>query len=239
MSLILSSRLQTIADMTPACDTFTDVGCDHGYIPIWLLLNNRCKKAIASDIGQGPLDTARKNARACGIDCGRISFIISDGLEGITTPDSGNNVLSVTGMGGLLIADILNKGYEKLSCFSSLILSPHTKQEELRRYLIANGFIIKDERYVKDSDKLYVVIHAMPCKDAKKGYVTEEYNGKDYRFGLFINEALKNEAVRAYFIRRYEELCTILNENKGLPEDRREVLSREVLSYREVLGIEA
>ena len=239
MSLILSARLQTIADMTPACDTYTDIGCDHGYIPIWLLLNNRCRKAIASDIGQGPLDTARKNAESCGIDRDRISFILSDGLEGITPPESGDNVLSVAGMGGLLIAEILDKGYDKLSCFSSLILSPHTKQEELRRYLIGNGFIIKDERYVTDSDKLYVVMNAMLCKGAKKGCVTEDYSDKDYRFGLFVKEALKNEAVRAYFIRRYEELSAILNENKGLPEDRREVLGKEALSYREVLGIEA
>ncbi len=233
----LSARLQAIADMTPSCDAFIDIGCDHGYIPIWLLKNNKCRSVIASDIGQGPLDTARRNARSCLTDSDRISFILSDGLDMIIPPERGYNVLSVTGMGGLLIEEILDKGYDKLSCFSSLILSPHTKQEELRRYLIGNGFIIKDERYVIDNDKLYVVMHVMPCKDAKKGYVTEEYTDKDYRFGLFINEALRNEAVRIYIMRRYKELCSILIENKGLPEDRREVLSMEAQSYREVLGI--
>lgn len=223
--------------MTPLCDTFIDIGCDHGYIPIWLLQNNKCKRAIASDIHRGPLDTARKNAESGSIGSDRISFILSDGLGEITPPDSGSNVLSVTGMGGLMIAEILDKGYAKLSCFSDFILSPHTKQEELRRYLIGNGFIIKNERFVTDSGRLYVVIHAAICKDAKKGYVTEGYSDKDYRFGLFVKEALKDEAVRAYFVRRYEELCAILNENEGLPEDRREMFDSEATGYREVLGI--
>ena len=59
----LTPRLRAIADQVPQGARLVDVGTDHGYLPVWLLLNRRIGRAIASDLRAGPLDRARETAR--------------------------------------------------------------------------------------------------------------------------------------------------------------------------------
>lgn len=222
--------------MVPACDSFTDIGTDHGYLPVYLVHSCRCKRAVASDIRRGPLKTAEDNANRYGIPKDQMELVLSDGLRNINVPDHGFNVLSVMGMGGLNIAGILEDGGEKVSAYDVFLFSPHTKQEEFRRYLLSHGYLIKDEKYVVDEDKLYVIIKAVHNTG---GSTSEAEDGVYLRFGGFIEEALCDGGVRSYFIRQYETLCRIIRDSKYLPEDRLMKLSDEIGKYREVLKIEA
>ncbi|MBR1877064.1 MAG: SAM-dependent methyltransferase [Lachnospiraceae bacterium] len=230
----LSKRLKAIADMVPLCDTFTDIGTDHGYLPVYLLLNNICNKAYASDIKKGPLMRAKENAERYGIGSDRIRFVLSDGLDRIDCPLNGRNVLSMTGMGGKTIADILIRGREKALKYNELILSPHTKQAELRRYLSENGYRIIEEKHLVDEAKLYVIIKAVFSGFSE----SEEYSDIYYSFGDYIDEALTDEEVREEYIRQYLEIRELLSNNNSLPQKRLQELSDKEKQYKEVLGFE-
>lgn len=259
--IVLSGRLQAAASMVESCDTFTDIGTDHAFLPIWLIAHDVCHKAVAADINKGPLSSARSNASYFGIDEDRISFVLSDGLKSIGDPGKGYHVLAITGMGGLNISGILEAGEEKTGYYSSFIFSPHTKQAELRRYLIGKGFIITDEKYVIDDEKLYVIIKSvLPDKNKNTGatdhskaeyslakysvadhstaeYSQAEYSATDYRFGRFINKALEDESIREYLDLAYGKLCRMIGENSSIPKERLTELDKEVQCYKEVLGI--
>lgn len=232
----LSKRLSIITDLVPDCDTFVDIGCDHGYVPVSLLMEGRCKNAVFVDINNGPLERARANALHYGIESDRASFIRSDGLDRIPAMTEGVNVLSITGMGGLLIADILRRGGKKLSSFDTFILSPHTKEEELRIFLKDEGYVSADERYVTEDDKLYVI---MAVKKGDPGFVSTELSKMELKFGRFIKRELKDPDVRRYFEKRLSAYEDLLSGSRTIPAERKTVLEKEAHCYREVLGIEA
>ena len=102
----LSRRLQTIADMIPRGKTVVDVGCDHGYLPIYLLKNHWIPGAVAVDVRPGPLERARRNIEAFGLE-DYIETRLSDGLEAVA-PGEGQ-VLVIAGMGGPLMEKILER----------------------------------------------------------------------------------------------------------------------------------
>ncbi len=231
--IVLSKRLMSLASMVEPCDTFTDIGTDHGLLPLWLIEHDICGRAVASDINRGPLEKARQNAGLYGIGEDRISFVLSDGLSSIEAPEEGKNILAISGMGGLLIAEILSRGDPVLSKYDSLLLSPHTKQYELRKYLIGNGFSITDEKYVRENEKLYVIIRAGKNGNNMNG----EYSDTDFRFGRFIREALKDPEIREIILAGYKELKMLAEGTPSMPEDRRRELMDKALSYREVLEI--
>ena len=233
--ITLSKRLQAIADMVPVCDTFTDIGTDHGYLPVFLLSNRVCRRAVASDLRKGPLDTARRNAGRYGIDKDRIEFILSDGLDDIVCPGEGFNVLSVTGMGGPVIMEILRRNARKAGRYDAYIFSPHTKQADFRRYLISGGYTITGEKHLVDEGKLYVIIKAVKGRQEPEGGFGEVY----YNFGGFIREALRDEEVRAQYLRQYAELTALISENPSIPDEKRQELVNKAIQYKEVLEIEA
>lgn len=225
----LSKRLLAIRDMIPDCDLFTDIGTDHGYLPIELILSGRCKKAVAADIRKGPLDSARANAKEYGIDGERISFILSAGLQDTDAPEQGYNVLCIAGMGGLNIAGILKDDKDKARSYDVLYLSPQSKQEELRRFLVSNGYRIDDERYLVDEGKLYVIMKVI------RG-VSEEYTEGEFLLGAFAGKAAEDISVREAFIQKHGELKKLL-ETGGLPGDRRKIIINQEKIYREVLKL--
>ncbi|MCR5774977.1 MAG: class I SAM-dependent methyltransferase [Lachnospiraceae bacterium] len=234
-TIALSKRLETIAHMVPECDLFTDVGTDHGYLPIWLLSQNICRKACASDINKGPLESAERNALGSGADQDRIAFILSDGLDDVPAPAEGYNVLCIAGMGGPNIRGIMERAGDRLSSYDEYILSPHTGQKELREYLISAGCAIKNERYVTDDEKLYVVIRA-----SRVGSVVPDSSLPDsyFRFGGFVKEALADDTIRAFFVKKRDDLYRIIKEHPDLPVTRHNEIMSEITDYNEVLDIE-
>ncbi len=151
----LDKRLSACASLVEEGSFAADVGTDHAYIPIWLIQNNVCPRCVASDVNAGPVASAKKNIEANGI-AERVTVICANGLEDSAFDGCGNII--VAGMGGELIADILD-GTDRPKSASRLILQPMTKQEVLRRYLWDNGYeIIYDEPV--QADRLYQLFAA-------------------------------------------------------------------------------
>ena len=103
----LSLRLQTIADMVTEGGVLADVGCDHGYLPVYLVLNKRITGAIAMDVGKGPLSRAKEHILAYGLEQ-YIETRLSDGLTALKPGEA--DTLVIAGMGGPLMEQILKKG---------------------------------------------------------------------------------------------------------------------------------
>jgi tRNA (adenine22-N1)-methyltransferase len=228
--MVLSDRLQTIAGMTDPCTSVTDIGTDHGYLPIWLIEQGVCRHAVAADVRKGPLATAKQNCLEHGIGPDRIKTVLSDGLKEISRDDTNpDDTLIIAGMGGETIVDILSAEPEKAHSFGRFLFSPHTKQEELRRYLGSAGYMITDERYLIDAGKLYVVMKAVNGEDACA-------TDTDYRFGPFIEKATEDRKIYDILLKRYNALSGML-EGAGLPEKRVAEIEEEIRSYKEVLKL--
>ncbi|MCX7843230.1 MAG: class I SAM-dependent methyltransferase [Clostridia bacterium] len=151
----LKGRLKLIADKVPRCHTVGDVGTDHAFIPIYLIQKGICKKAVAADIKEGPVNTAKKNIQSHGLD-ELIETRMGSGLQPLGMGEC--DTVVIAGMGGLLIRNILSEEYKKACATGTLVLQPMYAVEALRQWLYAEGFEIYDEELEAEDDKVYVVL---------------------------------------------------------------------------------
>ena len=152
----LSKRLSTVASLVRDGAIVADIGTDHAYLPIYLVQADIAKRAIASDINEGPIMRARANIEKNTLEDKIITYI-ANGLDGIEkhTPTD----ILICGMGGELIAQIIDACDYVKNGDISLILQPMTTAFELREYL-KNGFSIYDEEVVFEDGKYYQIICA-------------------------------------------------------------------------------
>jgi tRNA (adenine22-N1)-methyltransferase len=154
----LSKRLATVAEFIPRKSRLLDVGSDHAYLPINLVKSGRIDFAIAGEVVSGPFESARDNvARANLTD--KIQVRLADGLAAFDERDE-IDTISIAGMGGHLIADILQAGLDKLAPVQRLILQPNNGEKHLRTWLMHNHFKIVNEDIVIENDKIYEIIIA-------------------------------------------------------------------------------
>lgn len=165
----ISQRLQMIAGLVTEGGRLADVGTDHGYIPIWMKQNDRIASAIAMDVNQGPLDSAKEHIHACQLDA-YIETRLSDGLDALGKEDA--DTVVIAGMGGALTIRILQRGLEKFGrradgswnwSVRELILQPQSEIDEVRRFLREQGFQIVDEDMLVEDGKYYTAMRAVPA----------------------------------------------------------------------------
>lgn len=166
----LSPRLFAVAKLVRRGSVLADVGCDHGFLPVYLLQNGIIKSAVASDINQGPLSSCKQLIAKEGLQ-NKVSLVLSDGLCGIDC----NSYTDVTfcGMGGELISFILNVSKEHFSADKHYIFNPMTHPEILRKYLCDNGFEIGEDFIVREQNHYYNVFDAYYTGKIK--YYDESY----------------------------------------------------------------
>lgn len=153
---MLDNRLKMCAEMVSGKGIACDVGTDHAYLAADLVMSGKCSRVIASDVKEGPLDSARKTVMKFGV-ADKVDLILSDGLENIDL--NGVTDIVIAGMGGETIVKILEKRVYDLDGVR-LILQPMSKPEILRKWLYQNVFQAVAERAVEDGDKMYTVICA-------------------------------------------------------------------------------
>lgn len=158
----LDSRLSAVASLVRRNTKFADIGTDHAYLPAFLIQNGIIDNAIAADLRKGPLENARETAEAYNLT-EKIELRLSDGLDNFTECEV--NEIAVAGMGGLLIAQFVERTKWLKNKDIHLILQPMTHAEELRETLYNNGFIIDKEIATTDKGKLYIVISAYYCDE--------------------------------------------------------------------------
>ncbi|MBO7305009.1 MAG: SAM-dependent methyltransferase [Clostridia bacterium] len=154
---VLGKRLLCASNFVRQDAYLADIGTDHAYLPLFLLDAGRIVGAVCSDINSAPLESAKRNAALYG-HAEKIKFVLADGAGALA--DMGITDYTVCGMGGELIADIIERAPQLKSGDVRLILQPMTKHAHLRRYLAAAGFSVLAEAYSKDAGKFYVTVVA-------------------------------------------------------------------------------
>lgn len=158
--MLLSDRMQAVVGLVEPCDRVADIGCDHGYVAMELIKRHTCKEVIATDINQGPLEQAKSNIRAYGMQ-EYIVTRLSDGVEALLPGEVDGIVCA--GMGGRLVINILTQGKEIISRLQQLVLQPQSEISEVRSFLRESGFVIDKEDMIFEDGKYYPMMHVVPC----------------------------------------------------------------------------
>ena len=138
--------------------TVADIGCDHAYLPIWLVREEISPHVIACDINAGPIERARENIEDVELT-DRIEVRQGDGLSVIAPGEAGSVVMA--GMGGKLMVKILDEGSDVLEKVSEIIMEPQSDVAFVRHFLQDNGYRIISENMVNEDDKFYPLIKAI------------------------------------------------------------------------------
>lgn len=154
MHIPLSKRLQVCCGFVAPGDRVADIGCDHGYLSIYLLTNGIASSVIASDINEQPLQSAVRNAEKYGVR-EKIQFFLSDGVRNIPRDF---DTLVCAGMGADTMVSILDSAPWLKSKQYRLILQCQSKTPMLRQYLSQNGWRITEESVLRDGKFLYTVM---------------------------------------------------------------------------------
>jgi tRNA (adenine22-N1)-methyltransferase len=151
-------RLERVAAHVPADARLADIGSDHGYLPVALMHRGAIAAAVAGEVAMTPFHAAQRTVRENDLDQ-RITVRLANGLAAIE-PGDGITAISICGMGGETIRDILDSGKAHLSGQERLILQPNGGEQPLRQWLMENGYRILSEEVLRENRFDYEIIVA-------------------------------------------------------------------------------
>ncbi len=174
----LSDRLQLIADEIHCGETMADIGTDHGFLPLYLLETKKCPKVIMADISSGSLAKAEENCKLAKPE-GDYELRLGDGID--ILEDGEVDVVAIAGMGGNLIADILEWNLAKSRSIKRYILQPRRHVGKLRHWLYCNGFDIVKESLVEEGKFIceILTVESGPSENCKEAEYSAEFDYPD------------------------------------------------------------
>ena len=176
----LSARLACVASLVPAGARVADIGSDHAYLPAALVLDGKIDFAIAGEVVKGPYENAVHEIKDHQLK-GQVIPRLADGLAAIEPADKVDTI-TIAGMGGSLIASILEKGKDKLTEIKRLVLQPNVGESQLREWLMNNHYQIMTEKIIEEDNHIYEIIVAEPS------VVPFRYSKYELDFGPFLLE---------------------------------------------------
>lgn len=176
----LSARLACVASLVPAGARVADIGSDHAYLPAALVLDGKIDFAIAGEVVKGPYENAVREIKDHQLE-GRVIPRLADGLAAIEPADKVDTI-TIAGMGGSLIASILEKDKNKLTGIKRLVLQPNVGESQLREWLMNNYYQIMNEKIIEEDNHIYEIIVAEPS------VVPFRYSKYELDFGPFLLE---------------------------------------------------
>lgn len=172
---LLNKRLVLAANMLNKGKAVADIGTDHAFLPIYLIRNGISERVIACDIAEGPLSVASENIKKYKLE-DKIELRLADGLKGVKPMEC--NQITICGMGGETIADIIDAADWVKSPDVTLVLQPMSCDDRLREYLISNGFEVEKERAVVSQGRVYTVMRVLYTKKLQKSNADFKYIGR-------------------------------------------------------------
>lgn len=171
----LSKRLAKVGEFVPSQARLADIGSDHAYLPVRLMLAKKISYAVCGEVVKGPYESALHQVTLQGL-ADNITVRLADGLFAIEPSDK-IDTITICGMGGTLIKQILLEGKERITGEELLILQPNVGEATLRKYLVANEYSIIAEEILEENKKIYEIIVA------KKLIQPMSLNEAQYLFG--------------------------------------------------------
>lgn len=218
----INERLKLVASFVEENSNVIDVGCDHALLDIYLFLNRKKIRVVASDIKEGPLKIAQSNIE---------KYNLKDHIEvrlgnGIDTIDDKIDTIVISGMGGLNMIGILKYQTDRLKQVNTIILSPNNEVSSLRREIVKLGYYIEDEEVLDEKNQIY---HVIKFKKGKKHYSKQELDlgpillqKKNKLFMTYLEKErtkiikLLNILPKKYLKRRYQLKRELKEINKNL-----------------------
>ena len=157
----LSKRLQAVVNLVSPGNVVADIGCDHGYVSIYLIEQKIAPHVIAMDVNKGPLERANVHIASHGL-ASYIEVRLSDGTQSLREREV--DTMICAGMGGRLMVQILQEGASKVVCMKELVLQPQSEVFLVRAYLREIGFVIVEEDMIFEEEKYYPMMRAIPQK---------------------------------------------------------------------------
>ena len=220
--MALSLRLKTIAKYIESFDSLADIACDHGYLGIYAAKTYGLKDVLLTDINPMPLASAQNNCKLNNLE----DVILCKLGDGLAPLEKDYDVISISGIGGMLLKEILTAGIERCKGAKRLILCPNTDLYEVRKFLALNGFVIEFEEIIHEH-KYYEIVVA--------SYVgnVQSYTELELKYGPLL---LKNQT--EVFIKHYQEQLNLFEKQiVNVTEDNgKEKLSKKIDEVKRILS---
>lgn len=224
----LSERLYEIATMVSQGNKVCDVGCDHGFVSIFLVAKNISPYVIAMDVRKGPLSMAKDHVQEYHVE-NYIETRLSDGLENYKSGEADS--LIIAGMGGPLMLRILESYPEKTENFKELILQPQSEIPAFRARIRELGYEIVEEKMIFEEGKYYPMM-----KVVRSNQILRPYTELELMYGpLLLQE--RNPILQQFLLYEKTVIEKILNQVKNDASDHQDVL--EKMTHRYELCMEA
>ncbi|MCZ0755576.1 tRNA (adenine(22)-N(1))-methyltransferase [Anoxybacillus sp. J5B_2022] len=230
--LKLSKRLETVVSFIPKGSRLADIGSDHAYLPCYAYLHGYIVAAIAGEVADGPFRSAEQQVIKTGLS-DVISVRKGDGLAVIEPGEV--DCITIAGMGGTLIANILEAGKCKLPGVQRLILQPNVGAHVVRTWLMDNGWELIAERILEEEGQIYEVLVA------EKGEPHKPYRHLEVE--LLVGPFLRQERSDVFLkkwrkeIEHWKRIIAELEEKATTPEGmaKKAELERKIQLVEEVL----
>ncbi|MGE8206220.1 tRNA (adenine(22)-N(1))-methyltransferase [Heyndrickxia sp. NPDC080065] len=228
----LSKRLELVSSYILKDSTFADIGSDHAYLPCYAINKGLAKFAIAGEVVEGPYQTALQQVVEAGLETA-ISVRKGDGLEVIEPQEV--DCITIAGMGGGLIASILERGKERLSGVKRLILQPNIGAHHIRNWCLQNNWELNAEEILEEDGKIYEILVAEKI-DSTKAYTL---SSADLLMGPFLRKQKNKAFIKKWTeeLKQLQRILTNLNqaENPEKVAEKKEILEKNILLVSEEL----
>lgn len=218
----LSKRLETVVSFIYPFRTVADIGSDHAYLPCYAVKKGLIDWAVAGEVVEGPFQSAKRQVLSEGLS-EKVEVRKGNGLSVLKKEEV--ECITIAGMGGPLIASILEEGKSKLSGVQKLVLQPNIAGHAVREWLNANSWTIEQEAILEEDGKLYEVIGAAAGS-------SHSLSPKELYFGPFLMKQ-KNKAFKLKWRRELDQINHVLSRltdaqsTESTKEKRNELLQKK------------
>lgn len=231
----LSQRLRKVGEFVPLNSRLADIGSDHAYLPVRLLLAKKINYAVAGEVVLGPYESAQKQVQKNKLEK-YIAVRLADGLDAVKIEDK-ITVITICGMGGALICDILDRGWlaQKIQGNERLILQPNVGEKIVRDWLTVHGYVIEAEEIVAENHHTYEIIVAQ----RKEHRIA--YSEKERLFGPCLLQE-KSTIFREKWLQELQQKQIILKQLSKAKKTQQEKITeieQEIKLIQEVIDYES
>ncbi|EKT4520931.1 tRNA (adenine(22)-N(1))-methyltransferase TrmK [Pseudomonas putida] len=226
----LSMRLERVAAHVPAGARLADIGSDHGYLPVALMLRGCIEAAVAGEAAPTPYRSAQRKVRKNDLEA-RIAVRLADGLDAIE-PQDGITTISLCGMGGEKIREILERGKHRLSGKERLVLQPNVREGTLREWLMENDYRILCEELLEENAFTYEIIVAERCQAVA-------YSPQQLYFGPLLMEERSPAFLAKWHLnlkRKRRVMAHFVRARQGVPEQKVQEVATQVQWIEQLLA---
>ncbi|WP_295486996.1 tRNA (adenine(22)-N(1))-methyltransferase TrmK [uncultured Pseudomonas sp.] len=227
--LTLSQRLERVAAYIAPGARLADIGSDHGYLPVALALRGVLEAAVAGEAAVTPFESAQRNVKRNGLEH-RITVRLADGLEAIEVHDRIDTV-SLCGMGGETMVEILQRGQARLHRRERLVLQPNGGEQPLRQWLMDNRYRIVAEEVLRENRFDYEIIVAEPAEPVS-------YSAQELLFGPLLMREKSAAFVDKWQRMRRQRQMALANfaRARDVPQDKARLFALHIEWIEQLLG---